>query len=317
MKYKEIKIYTASSGIDIVSGFLIARGIRGVMIEDAADFNEFLEDTTIHWDYIEENLMYLKEVETSVTFYLPDNIQGMESFQEIKRELKNLKAENPSVELGRLEVASTEVNEEDWANAWKKYYHPVKVGEHLVVVPSWEEFSPKQGEIPVILDPGMAFGTGTHETTRLCMQLLDKAVTPQTELLDIGTGSGILSITSLLLGAKSAVGVDIDEIACKIAGENAALNHVENRLSLYCSDLTQNISGIFDIVCANIVADVIIRLAEKITHFMRKDSILLVSGIIEERKDEVLQVLNSFGLNLEKTLSEHGWVAMQLRYSSF
>lgn len=312
LEWTEVTIYTTTQGIEIVSGYIISNGIRGVVVEDANDFNEFLENTEIHWDYIEEDLMVLKDQETKIKCYLPDTLQGIEQFNQLKTFLPNLKTENPSVDLGRLDIETTNINEEDWATAWKKYYHPVKVTNKLVVVPCWEEYKPKEGEITVTLDPGMAFGTGTHETTRLCMQLVEKYVKSDSTFLDIGTGSGILAITSLLLGAKKAVGVDIDDIVLTVGHENAKLNNVDDRFEVIIGDLTEKITEKYNIVCANIVADVIIRLSEDVDKFMNNDSILLVSGIIDERADEVLNVLIEQKFKLVDRVEENGWVAMSL-----
>lgn len=314
--WKEIRIYTTTVGIDIVSGYIIGQGIRGLVIEDTADFNEFLESTEIHWDYIEESLLQeRKDKESNITIYLPDNMQGIEQFREIEKGLPRLREINEGVDLGRLAIEMTQVDEEDWSTAWKKYYHPVSIGKHLVVVPCWEldEYKKNPEEVIVTLDPGMAFGTGTHETTRLCMKLLEDCVTSDTAMLDIGTGSGILAVTALLLGAKEAVGVDIDELSVKVAGENAELNGVLDKLTLYCGDLTEKISGKYDVLCANIVADVIIRLSLDVKAFMKPLSILLVSGIIEERKDEVVSALEKAGLAVCNTETENGWVAMSLK----
>lgn len=310
--WSEVTIYTTTAGIDILGGFLIAHGIKGHVIEDSSDFCEFLEGTTTHWDYVDDSLMALKDKESNVKFYLPDNLQGIEAFNQIKASLEGLREINKGIDLGRLAIEVGNVNEEDWSTAWKKYYHPTKIGQRLVVVPCWEDYTLKDGEVRVTLDPGMAFGTGTHETTRLCMQLLEEVVKPNTSMLDIGTGSGILAITALLLGAKAAVGVDIDELSVKIAQENADLNHVGEQIKLVCGDLTDKISGRYDVLCANIVADVIIRLSRDIKQFMHENSVLLVSGIIDERCDEVVEALESQGLALEQSVTENGWVAMRL-----
>lgn len=309
MNWTQVRLFTATQAVEIVSGYLVSHGLRGLMIEDAEDFSDFLEDTTIHWDYIDDDLMKMKECETAVVFYIPDNIQGMEMFQAIRSGLDALRRQNLSTDLGRLEFESELVNEEDWSTAWKKYYHPVRIGKKLVVCPCWEECELGEGDVKVTLDPGMAFGTGTHETTRLCMQFLEQSVTPDTTMLDIGTGSGILATTALLLGAKTALGVDIDELSVKIAKENAALNGVDGRIELVCGDLTEKVSGQFDVICANIVADVIIRLSENVTSFMHRDSILIVSGIIEERSAEVMQALVGAGLAVTEQKQENGWVA--------
>lgn len=310
--WTEVTIYTTSEGIDIISGFLTAHGIKGHVIEDARDFCEFLEGTEIHWDYVDESLMERKNKESNVKFYLPDNMQGIETFRQIKNTLEEQRFLNEGVDLGRLAIETTNVNEEDWSTAWKKYYHPTKIGKRLVVVPCWEEYQLEENQIQVTLDPGMAFGTGTHETTRLCMQLLEECIKPEAAMLDIGTGSGILAITALLLGSKKAVGVDIDELAVKIAQENADLNGVGNQIELVCGDLIEKISGTYDVVCANIVADVIIRLSRDVKHFMHKNSVLLVSGIIDERCDEVVSALEEQQLVIQEKIEENGWVAMKL-----
>lgn len=310
--WTEVTIYTTTEGIDIIGGFLTAHGIRGHVIEDAKDFCDFLEGTEVHWDYVDESLMVLKEKESNVKFYLPDNLQGIETFNQIKASLEEQRTLNEGVDLGRLVIEVANVNEEDWSTAWKKYYHPTKIGKRLVVVPCWEEYQLTEGEVQVTLDPGMAFGTGTHETTRLCMQLLEDCVKENTTMLDIGTGSGILAITALLLGAKDATGVDIDELSVRVAQENADLNNVGDRIKLVCGDLTEKISGTYDVVCANIVADVIIRLSKDVKSFMHKDSILLVSGIIDERCDEVVDALINANLEIKEKITENGWVAMKL-----
>ncbi|MEG1996570.1 MAG: 50S ribosomal protein L11 methyltransferase, partial [Oscillospiraceae bacterium] len=253
----------------------------------------------------------LKDAESNVTFYLPDNMSGIETFGAIKNGLNNLRTINESIDLGRLVIETDNVCEEDWSTAWKKYYHPIKIGKRLVVCPCWEEYELSENEVKVLLDPGMAFGTGTHETTRLCMQFLDKYIKPDTNMLDIGTGSGILAITSLLLGAKSATGVDIDELAVKIAYENATLNNVQQKIKLVCGDLTEKISGKYDLICANIVADVIIRLCQTITNFCHDSSVLIVSGIIDERCDEVIFALENAGFNIDERLEENGWVSLK------
>ncbi len=310
MEWLEIKLYTKTDALDIVTGFLVTNGIRGLMIEDAEDFDEFLSEKSINWDYIDDDLMKLKTAPTAVIFYVPDNMQGLEMIKSVKSQIPTLIAQNPEIEFGSMEFENKTILEEDWEVAWKKYYRPVRVGEKIIICPCWEELEVAADEVKVLLDPGMAFGTGTHETTRLCLTLLEENVTKDTELLDVGTGSGILAITALLLGAKTAVGVDIDELAVKIAGENAKLNSVHDKIELHCSDLTQKISGTYDVICANIVADVIIRLCPDIKNFMREDTLLLLSGIIDDRYDDILASLEENSLEVVKKISENDWVAL-------
>ena len=311
MNWYQMRCHTTTEGIEIVSGYLLSQGITGVMIEDANDFTEFLEDTSVSWDwdYIDDDLMKMKECQTSVIFYLPADMSGMEQLKAIQNGFPALRAQNPAVDLGELSLESATLEEEDWETSWKKYYHPVRVGKHIVICPCWEkdEVTLGEGDVQVLLDPGMAFGSGTHETTRLCMEFLEETLTPGDTLLDVGCGSGILAITGMLLGASSAVGVDIDELAVKIAGENAALNGVQ--VDVRCGDLTEKITGTYDVVCANIVADVLLRLAESIVPFLHERSRLVVSGIIADRKDEVFGALQRAGLRLVAEKEEKDWVS--------
>ncbi len=313
MEWLEVKLYTSHDALDIVSGFLVEHGIRGLVIEDAMDFDEFLSEKSVNWDYIDDDLMKLKAAPTAVIFYVADNMQGIETINSVKTQIPRLVAQSSDIDFGEMRFENKTILEEDWETAWKKYYRPVKVSERIIICPCWEEFSTTGDEIKVLLDPGMAFGTGTHETTRLCLKLLEENISQNSTVLDVGTGSGILAITALLLGAKEAVGVDIDELAVKIAGENAALNSVESKLTLHCSDLTQKVSGTFDVVCANIVADVIIRLCPDIKNFMGANSTLLLSGIIDDRYDDVLLALERNNVDVVKKITENDWVALECK----
>ncbi len=311
MNWTEVKIYTTTAGIDPLTGNMLDLGLQGFMIEDAQDFDEFLHDTTPHWDYVDQAVMEkMKDCETCVTIYVADNPQGMEELMQVRQILARLKAQDPDGKYGRLELEMKDVDEEDWSNAWKKYYHPVQVGEHLVVCPSWEAYDRKPDEVVLTLNPGMAFGTGTHDTTRLCMELLEKYITPQDTVLDVGCGSGILAITAALLGANKIIGCDIDEVAVKVAGENAALNGVQDRIAFHQGDLTSQVEGSFQIICANIVADVIIRLSEDAGRYLAKDGIFITSGIIDTREQDVLDALEQNGFQVIERRTSGGWVAL-------
>lgn len=311
MNWTEVKIYTTTAGIDPLTGSMLDLGLQGFMIEDAQDFDEFLHDTTPHWDYVDQAVMEkMKDCETCVTIYVADNPQGMEELMQVRQILARLKAQDPDGKYGRLELEMKDVDEEDWSNAWKKYYHPVQVGEHLVVCPSWEAYDRKPDEVVLTLNPGMAFGTGTHDTTRLCMELLEKYITPQDTVLDVGCGSGILAITAALLGANKIIGCDIDEVAVKVAGENAALNGVQDRIAFHQGDLTSQVEGSFQIICANIVADVIIRLSEDAGRYLAKDGIFITSGIIDTREQDVLNALEQNGFQVIEHRTSGGWVAL-------
>ncbi len=318
MNWAEISIATTTEGIEIVNGFLMAHGVSSVMIEDANDFKSFLSDTTVHWDYVEESLMALSEAETKIKFYLPDTPQGFETLSQIRTDLPSLLAD---VDLGTLEINISYREEEEWETAWQKYYHPIEISDRLVIVPEWETYTPKEGQKALLLNPGMAFGTGSHQTTKLCLQLLDQAVRPGDRLLDMGCGSGILSIAARLLGADEVTGVDIDQLAVKIAGENAALNGImDHRFTLYCGDVTEDQElanklgeAPYDLITANIVADVIKGMKSYLYRFLRPQGTLIVSGIISERSDEVADALKQEGfIELVRT-EDSEWTAIRFK----
>lgn len=313
MNWIETKIYTSTIGIDSVTGILLNIGISGFVIEDAKDFENFLQDTEIYWDYVEEDLMSLKNQETCITIYLAENMQGFEMLNLIKQEMATLKDSNQ--DFGRLDVVCTNVKEEDWENNWKQYFKPFKVGEKLVIKPSWETFEQSTNRIILEIDPSSSFGTGTHETTKLCLEILEKYIKPNDTILDVGTGSGILSVASLLLGAKNVVAIDIDENSVKIARENLEKNNLTD-FSLHCGNIVENtslrseISGKYDIVVANIVADVIIAMSDILYENVNHGGILITSGIIKERYSQVEQTLLNKGFNLLEMNENNDWVAL-------
>ena len=261
----------------------------------------------------------MKNCESSVTLYVADNPQGMEELAGAREILARLKSEDPDGKYGRLEMEIKNVNEEDWSNAWKKYYHPIRVGERLVVCPSWEEYERQPEDVVLTLNPGMAFGTGTHDTTRLCMELLEKYITPEVHVLDVGCGSGILSIAALRLGAEHAVAVDIDPKAVDVAYENAALNGVgRDRYTVRAGDiltdrkLEAELGGEkYPLVLANIVADVIIPLSAWVPQVLSRDGVFLCSGIIAPRAQEVADALARNGLKVTKKREKNGWAALE------
>ena len=313
LEWMEVTIYTTTAGVEPVTGNLLQYGVGGFAVEDAQDFKEFLEDVTPNWDYVDESLMALEHCETKVKLYLPATAQGMETLGLVRGELAAMKARDSRGLFGRLEISLDNLNEEDWSTAWKKYYTPTRVGRHLLVCPSWETCDRQEGDTVITLDPGMAFGTGTHHTTRLCMELLEDLVRPGCRVLDVGCGSGILAVTALLLGAGEAVGCDIDETAVKVARENAALNGVGERVSFHQGDLAEKVTGTFDIVTANIVADVIIRLCPEVGRFMGPGAAFVCSGIIDERREDVERALKENGLTPFDVREAGGWAAIASR----
>jgi ribosomal protein L11 methyltransferase len=316
MNWVEVDIFTTSEGIEPVTGCLLGLGINGFVIKDAADFEEFLNDKSVNWDYIDDDLMGLKNCETTVTAYLPENAQGLDYLEAVKAELKALKQRDAEDQFGRLEYELKNVREEDWANNWKQYFKPLEIGDKLLIKPSWEEVS--EGETRKILeiDPASSFGTGQHNTTQLCLELVEKYLKDGDRVLDLGCGSGILSIGAVLLGAGDCVAVDIDANSVKIAGENAEKNHIPaEKYRAVCgnviddTELVKEIGGGYDLLCANIVADVLIGMSGLFAGFLKPGGRLIVSGIIDMRKDEVLDKIKEQGFELNEIREKEDWVA--------
>ena len=320
MDWVEVDIYTTSEGIEAVTGSLLGLGINGFVIKDAKDFEEFLSDKSVNWDYIDDDLMGLKNCETTVTAYLPENAQGLDYLEAVKAELRALKTRDTENAFGRLEYELKNVREEDWANNWKQYFKPLEIGDKLLIKPSWEEIT--EGETRKILeiDPASSFGTGQHNTTQLCLELVEKYLGDGDRVLDLGCGSGILSIGAVLLGAQECTAIDIDANSVKIAGENAEKNNIPaEKYHAICGNviddaaLVAEIGTGFDMVCANIVADVLIGMSGLFKGFLKQGGRLIVSGIIDMRKDEVLDVIKAQGFILDEIREKEDWVAASFK----
>ncbi|MBQ9808146.1 MAG: 50S ribosomal protein L11 methyltransferase [Ruminococcus sp.] len=321
MEWTEVNIYTETAGIELLCAKLMDIGIKGFAIQDAEDFNEFLENKNGQWDYIDEDLMGLSQCETRITVYLPSNSQGADMLSSIRSMLAELKAADTEGQYGRLEAELTSIREEDWANNWKQYFKPLKVGEKLVIKPSWEEYSDDGQRTILEIDPASSFGTGQHHTTRLCLELLEKSLREGDKLLDMGCGSGILSIGAMLLGADSAVAVDIEQNAAETALENAVKNNIPaEKYKTYFGNiltdknLADEIDFKYDIITANIVADVLIAMKDYFVRYIREGGTLIVSGIIEERMDEVISALESAGFKGPEANVKEGWAAVRFTY---
>lgn len=273
----------------------------GIYIEDYSDLLEEAPKIA-HIDLIDEALLQKDRSQTIIHIYISPDANPSEAVSFLRERLE--------AERIPHSLRTDGIKEEDWAFGWKKYYHPMRVGEHIVICPSWESCTLEPGDILMRLDPGMAFGTGTHETTRLCLAMLERYIVPGSRMLDIGCGSGVLSIGAVLLGASEALGVDIDATAVRVASENAGMNHVGGKTIYLCGDLTEKVSGEYQVICANIVADVIIRLAPQVGTFLADKGVLLVSGIIDSRREEVVQALEQEGFQILESTEEKGWCAM-------
>lgn len=321
MNWIQVTIYTTSVGIEPLSGILYQLGINGIEIEDEADFKDFLENNKQYWDYVDEELIKEKEKETCVKVYVSDNAAGHEMLTSIKSALKAFKERDENNEFGRLCIDLGNLSEEDWANNWKKYFHPTNVGEKILIKPQWEDAENPEGRIIFNVNPGMSFGTGSHETTQLCIEALEKVVTPEKDMLDLGCGSGILSIISLLLGAKSAFAVDIDPNAVDIAYDNASMNdidpakfHAEAGNILTDEALKNKISEKkYPIVVANIVADVIIGLLPFAVSVLEDGGTFITSGIISDRLADVENALREAGFTDYQINQRGDWVSIVCR----
>jgi len=276
----------------------------GIYIEDYSDLEQNAWDIA-HIDLIDEELINKDRKNSVIHIYISECDNAAEALEFLKERL--------AAEKIPFSVGAVGVDDKDWNENWKKYFHTIEIGDKLAVVPSWEEYKNPDGRTVLSIDPGAAFGTGTHATTSLCLGVLDQAVTPGVKILDIGCGSGILAIASVLLGAESAVGVDIDAQSVKTAKENAEINSISDKTEFIVGDLADKVSGKYNIVCANIVADVIIRLLPDVGEFMTDDGILIVSGIIDIRKDDVLKAVTEYGFHIEADAYRENWCAFVLK----
>ena len=313
-------IYTASQAIDGITGALTDYGITGFIISDSADFESFLADKNSNWDYVDDELMGLSKVEPHITLYVHDNAQGAETLAAIRSLIESWKQNNSDGYYGNLRMELANVKEEDWANNWKQYFKPLCVGEKLLIKPSWEKVAEGEKRKILEIDPASSFGTGQHNTTQLCLELVEKNLHEGDSILDLGCGSGILSIGALLLGAESATAVDVDENSVKIAKENAEKNHISaEKYTAYCGNiiddkaLVEQIGTGYDLLCANIVADVLIGMSGIFGGFIKDGGTLIVSGIIDQRKDEVLDRLKAEGFELIEIREKEDWVAASFR----
>ena len=303
MQWLELCIQTCSAGIELVGERLTVLGYDSFIVDDQAEFETFLEQNKQYWDYVDQGLQEKMEGLSQIRLYLEDNAQAMETVRHLQDELQLLRRQNPGKDLGTLEIRISNLQDEDWENNWKQYYQPIPIGKRLVVVPQWLDTNQDPDRLPIRLDPGMIFGTGAHASTQMCMMALEENIHGGETVLDLGSGSGILSITALVLGAASAIGVDIDPKAEDIARENAAFNGIgADRFTAVTGDviadqaMMERLTGQYDIVLANIVADVIIPLSSIVPRFLKPESVFICSGILDRRLEDVRQALHAAGL---------------------
>ena len=301
MNWLEIAVHVPHEGIDMVSNIFDELGAGGVVIEDPALISKYI-DANI-WDHYEFPPEVLNQPMPIVKAYLPEGPALVEKLAELQTRLANLPL--PAVPC----FDQKGVKEEDWATAWMKYYKPVEIGNRLAVKPSWEDYTAKEGRIVLELDPGMAFGCGNHPTTTMCMEFLEGIISGGEQVADVGTGTGILAIASAKLGAGKVFGVDLDEVAVKVARENVALNRVQDQVEVLHGNLLDKVTQPVDIVIANIVANVIIILAPDVRRILKPGGYFITSGIIQFRAEEVKEKLEQTGFKVLER-KEHGeWVS--------
>ena len=304
MNWTEITVTIPNEYTETASAIANMTVPYGIYIEDYSDLEQNAWDIA-HIDLIDEELVSKDRKNSIIHIYISECDNAAEALEFLKERL--------NAEKIPFETSSLGVDDADWNENWKKYFHTIEIGEKLAVVPSWEEYKNPDNRTVLSIDPGAAFGTGTHATTSLCLGVLDKKVANGQKVLDIGCGSGILAIASVLLGADFAVGVDIDAQSVKTAKENAEINNLTNKTEFFVGDLADKVSGKYNIVCANIVADVIIRLLPDVGQFMEEDGILIISGIIDIRKDDVLNAIKQNGFTITEEAYRENWCAFTLK----
>lgn len=307
MKWTEVCVHTTDEAVEAISNLLIELGADGVSIEDP-------EVLTRNWTNQYGEIIALNEDDypkegVRIKTYLPEMISGAEFVKQVQVGMEKMKG--VGLELGLAEVTSREVDEEDWANEWKQYYKPIRVTDKLTIKPSWEDYTAESEQEKIIeLDPGMAFGTGTHPTTVLSMKLMEKYVQPTSTVIDVGCGSGILSIAGAKLGVKEILALDLDPVAVKSAQENVELNHVQDIVQVAQGDLLKGVGKRTDVVVANILADIIVLFTHDLPRVLVPGGVFIGSGIIEEKTELVIQSLTTNGLQVLETIHQDGWVAI-------
>lgn len=304
MDWTEIRITVDAANAEPAGDIAQMTVPYGIYVEDYSHLEDEVQEVA-HIGLIDEDLLKKDRTKAVVHVYI--------SPEENPSEAVAFLTERYAAAGIKSGIETSPCVQEDWINNWKKYFHPIKVGRKLLIRPDWERAENPEGRVVLSLEPGIAFGTGTHETTRLCMEFLEQYVEPGCRMLDVGCGSGILSVAALLLGAGSAVGVDIDPLAVKTAVQNAGRNHVADRFTGICGSLTEQVTGKYKVVAANIVADVIVQLTKDIGKFLEPDGVYLMSGIIAEREPDVLSALRDNGFTVTARREEKGWVAAACR----
>lgn len=310
MKWSEFSIHTSNEAVDAISNILHEAGASGVVIEDSLELEKVREQEFGEIYALDPVDFPTKGV--IIKAYLPLNSFLGETVEEIKLAINNLASFD--IDLGENKVSTCEVDEQDWSTSWKEYYHPVKISNRFTIVPTWEDYQPVESdELIIELDPGMAFGTGTHPTTVMSLQALEKHVNDTVNVIDVGTGSGVLAIGAALLGAKHVHALDLDEVAVRSAIENVELNHVSNQIDVVQGDLLDTVKEPAEVVVANILAEIILTFVEDAYMIVKPGGIYITSGIIEGRKEDVKQALIEAGFEIDEVMMMEDWVTIVSR----
>lgn len=313
MNYIEIRIETAVDGIEPVLGALLGLGITDTVVEDPRDVDALInKEHDYDWDYLDDEILEMKNEIPSVTIYLEDTEENRRLTGQVEETITALKAsadagDYEAIDFGTLATTIKMEDDSRWKDKWKEYFKPSKVGEKIVVKPTWEEYESAPEDLVIEIDPGVAFGTGTHETTSLCIKMLEKYTKSGDQVLDVGCGSGILAIAAALLGAGEVLGIEIDPVAVEVGKENVELNNVGNIVKVQYGDLTKGIDYSADVVVANLMADLVMMLSESVKKHMKENAVFISSGILVEKRDKVAEHLKSQGFTIEEIREDGMW----------
>ena len=309
MDWIELTVHTTTQGAEVVSEALMLSGATGTMVEDRADIPD-PDKPNGYWEIIDPKLIDSLPEDVQVHAWFEPDATFQERLQALRSQLDMNRRLAPEVDLGTLQIDTVNVKDEDWSEVWKQFYKPFRAGKSLVVKPTWEPYDAKPGDRVIEIDPGMAFGSGTHETTGMCLELLEEAVHGGERVIDVGTGSGILAIGAALLGAKDVLAIDIDPTAVKVARENVAHNHLEQTVTTLEGNLLEKVDAQCEVCVANIIADVICMFAAPLNEHIGPGGLFICSGIIKEREQDVTDALLAAHYTILEIRRKGEWVAM-------
>ena len=311
MEWIELTIHTTTAGADLVSEALMQEGATGTMVEDRADIPDPSKPNGI-WEIIDPKLIEAMPEDVLVHAWFEPDASFADKLQALHLRMTELAASS-GMDMGSLDIGMENVHDEDWSEVWKKFYKPFRAGNHLVVKPTWELYDAQPGDKVIEIDPGMAFGSGTHETTGMCMELLEEALKGGERVIDVGTGSGILAIGAALLGAKEVTAIDIDPIAVKVAKENIEHNGLQGQITALEGNLLEHLDVTCELCVANIIADVICMFASPLNDHIVPGGLFICSGIIKEREQDVVDALTAADYTILDIRRKGEWVAMLSR----